>query len=100
MHVVAPCAADQEVAEERQRHARLRSEQRTPDERDAVQLVDPMKRPPERGGREQHEPLDEIGPLEREVECYAAAKRVAQERRAPHAQLIDDGTDVAREIPE
>src|SRR5207245_1892939 len=84
-----PAAADQEAAERRSPQD-ARPQEQPPQERDAVELVDPVERDPERRGGDQDEAGHELGPAKREVKCDPAAQRMAEHERPRDRERFDD----------
>src|SRR5882672_4512665 len=87
--VLTTQAADEEASNESALPGAPWIEQRAADERQAIELVDPMQRATECRGCDQHEAVYELGSAEREVQRHATAERVADDHSALDAKLID-----------
>jgi hypothetical protein len=95
--ILAACAAHEEAPDVRGFEER-RPQQRASEQRHAIELVDPVKRLPERGRRDEHETGDEIRPRQRQVERHRPAERVTDEERAIDAEVMRDARDVVGEL--
>ena len=65
--VLTAQAADEETPNESALPGASRVQQRTTDERQAIELVDPMQGATERRGCDEHEAVHELWPAEREM---------------------------------
>ena len=100
MVVVAPRPADEETPQERAGAAFVRTQQRAPDERHAVQLVGPEHRAAEARRRDEHETRDGGRLPKRDLERDAATERVTEEDRALDPELAHNVQHHVRKLRE
>src|SRR5712691_1096764 len=93
----ALAAADQEPPDRRRTKDAAWLQERTPKERETVELVDPVQRNAQADGSDEDEPADALWVPEREVHRHATAERVPDHERTRDREVFRDAGDVSGE---
>src|SRR5205814_4836320 len=97
--VVPAPASDEEPTDGRRLEDRG-AEECAAEQRDAVQLVDPVERHTQRGGRDEDQAVNEVRLPQGEVERDAPAERVPEHPGVFDPQVRGDRRDVRGELPD